>query len=292
MTLSAASLPLAVVVAMARGLSALPPFYAAVYAASLLVAAYGVLVRRRWVLVQRCEVPIRGLPPSFDGYRIAQLSDLHIGALTPKSWGLAWARLANAARPDLAVVTGDMVTSGTDFHGDVADVVGSLEAKDGVVVSMGNHDYFGEGEPLISMLRSRGVEVLRNEGRLLERGSARLFLAGIDDTWTRRADLARALRAQPPDARVVLLAHDPDAFRAAAERGVSLVLSGHTHGGQVAMPFLARRLNLSKLVHEFTLGLYRVGDSTLFVHPGLGTTGPPVRFGVPPAVVVLTLRAC
>ena len=235
---------------------------------------------------------VPGLDPRLEGLRIAQLSDLHIGTLTPRSWGLAWSRSANDRTPDLAVVTGDMVTSGTDFHEDVADVIGALRARDGVFVSMGNHDYFGaEGEPLVSMLRARGVGVLRNEGVVIERGGAKLWLAAIDDTWTRRDDIARAMRERPPGATTVLLAHDPNRFDAAADAGANVVLSGHTHGGQVGVPFLSRVANLATFGYRYNVGFYRRGPSVLYVHPGLGTTGPPMRLGVAPEVTILTLRA-
>jgi predicted MPP superfamily phosphohydrolase len=259
--------------------------YMYAYASGLAIAGYGVLVRRRWYRVAEHDVRVPGLDPQFEGLRIAQLSDLHIGTLTPRSWGLAWSRSANDRAPDLAVVTGDMVTSGTDFHEDVADVIGALRAKDGVFVSMGNHDYFGaEGEPLVSMLRARGVGVLRNEGVVIERGGAKLWLAAIDDTWTRRDDIARAMRERPPGATTVLLAHDPNA-------GANLVLSGHTHGGQVGVPFLSRVANLATFGYRYNVGFYRRGPSVLYVHPGLGTTGPPMRLGVAPEVTILTLRA-
>ncbi len=261
-----------------------------IYGVGLLLCAWGVLVRRRFFRIDRVEVAVKGLDPAFDGYKIAQLSDLHIGALTPKTWGFRWAAAANALQPDMAVVTGDMVTSGTEFHPDIAEIVGKLEAKDGVLVSMGNHDYFGNGEPLISMLEKAGAVVLRNDGLVLERDEAKLFVAAVDDTWTQRADLDRALRDRPEGAPTVLLAHDPDQFRQAARRGVDVMLSGHTHGGQVALPFVARHVNLSKLNHQYHLGTYQHGNSTLYVHPGLGTTGPPIRFGVAPAIALITLR--
>ena len=262
------------------------------YLSGLVVAGYGILVRRRWYRVAERDVHVPGLDPQFDGLRIAQLSDLHIGTLTPRSWGLAWSRSANDRAPDLAVVTGDMVTSGTEFHGDVADVVGALRAKLGVFVSMGNHDYFGaEGEPLVSMLRARGVGVLRNEGVVIEREGAKLWLAAIDDTWTRRDDIARAMQGRPDGATTVLLAHDPNRFEAAAEAGADVVLSGHTHGGQIGVPFLYRVANLATFGYPYNVGLYRRGKSVIHVHPGLGTTGPPMRLGVPPEVSILTLRA-
>lgn len=261
------------------------------YAIGLVICAWGVLIRRRFFRIDRVEIVVEGLDPAFDGYKIAQLSDLHIGALTPKTWGFRWTAAANALAPDMAVVTGDMVTSGTEFHPDIAEIVGTLKAKDGVVVSMGNHDYFGNGEPLISMLEKAGAIVLRNDGLVLERERAKLFVAAVDDTWTQRADLDRALRERPPGVPTVLLAHDPDQFRQVARRGVEVMLSGHTHGGQVALPFFARHVNLSKLNHQYHLGTYQRGKSTLYVHPGLGTTGPPIRFGVAPAVALITLRA-
>ena len=254
----------------------------------LALSAYGIVVRRRVFVTRRVDVAIEGLDPSLDGYRIVQLSDLHIGALTPKSWGMRWVRAANALGADLAVVTGDMVTSGTAFHHDIAEVVGALRAKDGTLVSMGNHDYFGgDGEPLMSLLARAGVRVLRNEGYVLRDA---LYVAAIDDTWTRRDDMHAALETRPRDMPALLLAHDPDEFGAAASRGVDLVLSGHTHGGQIALPFFAKQVNLSKLSHHHHIGIYRQGKSTLYVHPGLGTTGPPIRLGVAPAIVEITLR--
>ena len=264
--------------------------YLGTYVVGLGVSAYGVLVRRRWFRVVEREVRVSGLAPAFDGLRIAHLSDLHVGTLTPKQWALRWSRAANERAPDLTVVTGDLVTSGNAYDDDVADVIGALRAKHGVFSSMGNHDYFGEGEALAAKLRQRSVTVLRNEGVVIERAGARLWLAAIDDTWTRRDDLARAMAGRPEGAATLLLAHDPKSFDAAADAGANLVLSGHTHGGQVAVPFLARTLNLARLGYRYTLGFYRRGSATLYVHPGLGTTGPPVRLGVAPEVTILVLR--
>src|SRR6202034_1147258 len=162
-----------------------------------------ILVRRRWFVVKEVDVEVTGLDSVFDGFRIAHLSDLHIGTHTPKRWGERWADAANQRRPDIAVVTGDLVSSGSAFHEDIAKVVGGLVAKGGVFVTMGNHDYFGEGEPLVSLLRDVGVKVLRNEGITLTRGGKGLYLAGIDDTWTRRDDMDLALKDRPDDTPVV-----------------------------------------------------------------------------------------
>ena len=268
-----------------------PGFFFWTYLSGLCVSGYGVTIRRWWFVTKRVTIPIRGLDPRLDGYRIVQLSDLHIGAHTPPWWARRWIVRANAEKADLATVTGDLVTAGVAFHGAIAEVVGELRAKDGVYCAMGNHDYFGEGEPLISLIEARGPRVLRNAGVVVEHAGARLYVAAIDDTWTKRANIEYALAARPDGAATVLLAHDPDAFTQAVKHGVELVLSGHTHGGQIAFPFLGRWINASKLAHTFHIGTYTRGDSTLYVHPGLGTTGPPIRLGVAPAGVVLTLRA-
>lgn len=268
-----------------------PGFFMWTYATGLVVCLYGTTVRRWFFVTRHVEIPVRGLDPALDGYSIAQLSDLHIGAFTPKWWGERWIAAANAAQADLVVVTGDMVTSGVAFHQDIADLVGALRAKQGTYVIMGNHDYFGEGEPLVSLLRAKGAHVLRNEGLVMERDDAKFFLAGMDDTWTKRANLDASLAKRPEGMPTVLLAHDPDRFPNAAERHVEVVLSGHTHGGQVAFPFLARYINASKLAHKFHIGIYKDGDSTLYVHPGLGTTGPPFRLGAAPEIAILKLRA-
>ena len=279
-------------VLVVRGQPLEPPttFALGAYLVAFAIAFWGVVVRRRWVRTRELDVVIPGLPAAFDGYRVAQLSDLHLGGLTPPKWGEAWARLANDAAPDLVAVTGDLVSSGTDFHHEIARVIGHLRATDGVYVSMGNHDYFGDGEPLVTLLRQNGAVVLRNEGRTVTRQGAHLFVAGVDDTWTKRADLLRTLADRHPEACTLLLAHDPELFPLAARHGVNLVLSGHTHGGQIALPFFPKLLGLGKLAHRFHLGLYREGDSSLYVHPGLGTTGPPIRVGVAPEIAILTLR--
>ncbi|WP_394839195.1 metallophosphoesterase [Pendulispora rubella] len=271
-------------------LGSIPSPYISVYLIQLPIAAYGIFVRRRWIVVRELDVPIQGLDRRFDGYRIAHLSDLHIGNMTPSSWGSHWAARVNRSAPDIVVVTGDLIVGGSDFLEDAAEVIGALRASGGVFVSLGNHDYFGDAERLVSAVRHRGARVLRNEGMVLLRNGARLYLAGIDDTWTRRDNLALAMAGCPQGVPSVLLSHDPERFAEAERAGIPLTLSGHTHGGQVAVPFLKRHPSLLHLFHPFPSGIYRKGRSSLYVHPGLGTSGPPIRLGVAPAIVVHTLR--
>jgi len=256
---------------------------------ALAVAFYACFIRRRWVRTVTLEIPIQGLPESLDGFRIVQLSDLHIGNFSTQAWLERWVARANGLSPDLVVVTGDLINAGDHFVVPMAKGLSGLRAREGVVVSLGNHDYWSDVPALVSALRSSGLEVMRNTGREIRRGEGRLYLAAVDDTWTGRADLEAALGGRPNGMPAVLLAHDPTLFPAAAERGVGLTLSGHTHGGQLAVPFRPR-WNLSARVYPYTAGLYQVGASSLFVHQGLGTTGPPIRLGAAPEIAVLVLR--
>ncbi|HEX8823493.1 MAG TPA: metallophosphoesterase [Archangium sp.] len=234
-------------------------------------------------------VRVEGLLPELDGYRIGQISDVHCGPHVPESRVSSWVARLNALDLDLVTITGDLITHGSSHVEAVARALGGLRAKDGAFACMGNHDYFTDGEHLIRELERGGLTVLRNRGVVVKRGGARLYVAGVDDTWTSRHDLARALAGRPEGIPTVLLAHDPDLFPEAQARAVELTLSGHTHGGQLAVPGV-RRLSLARFITRWTAGLYRQGRSWLYVNRGAGTTGPPARLGAPPELAVITLR--
>lgn len=259
------------------------------YGGGLLIAAFGLYVRRRRVRAREIAVPMRRLHGDLDGYRIAHLSDLHIGSYDDRARGLEWARATHALGPDLIVVTGDLVTSGTAYHADVAKVIAALSARDGVFVVLGNHDQWDD-QALARAIEASGARVLRNEWLRIERGEGAFVLAGVDDGYTGKGDLDRTLTGRPDGLPTVLLAHYPSVFRRAAQRGVELTLSGHTHGGQFGVPFLADRVNLATAVGQRSRGLFRDGDSALYVSAGLGTTGPPLRIGVAPEIAMIVLR--
>jgi uncharacterized protein len=257
-----------------------------------LVAALAgtVLALRNSPRVRKHEIAIPGLPTAFDGFRVAQISDLHCGPFASGARVDRWVAAVNRLGADLVAVTGDLIASGPAFVPVVAASLGKLRARDGVFASMGNHDYFTDGEEMVGALEGAGLTLLRNRGVEVRRDGAAIYVAGVDDTWTRRHDLDKALAGRPPEMPVVLLAHDPVLFPDAASRGVDLTLSGHTHGGQIGVPFLAKRFNLARVMTRFTTGLYRSGPSTLYVNRGLGSTGLPVRIFVPAEIAVLTLR--
>jgi predicted MPP superfamily phosphohydrolase len=259
----------------------------AAYAVALVALGWGAFVTCRRLRIREIDLSVSGLPPEFIGYRIAHLSDLHVGSVTPPHLVARWLERVRDVPVDLTVITGDLVTSGEAFHDPIADLVGRLKGP--VLFVPGNHDYFGDGLPLFRRLEARGVRVLRNERVVLERGEATLVVAGMDDVWTRRGDVAASLRGREAGV-TVLLAHDPAVFDEAASMGADVMLSGHTHGGQIGVPGLARFVNLTKMANRYSLGVYRKGASTLVVSGGMGCTGLPIRFGVPPEVLVIRLQ--
>ena len=275
----------------APGFGALGSFRATegyAYAFGLALSIWAIWIERRWVRIRHVDVAIADLPEAFEGYRIAQLSDLHVGSFDPKARALEWVALSNAQQPDLAVVTGDLVTSGTGFYADVADAIAELRAKDGVFVSMGNHDQWNNDE-LSRFVAERGPVVLRNAWHTIRRGEAQLTLAGLSGR-VMPGDVERVVSSCPDGVPIIFLSHYPSAFAAAAAAGADLVLAGHSHGGQLGVPFLSRYLNLARLTGQPSRGLVRSGKSAMYVNAGLGTTGPPMRLAVPPEIALITLR--
>jgi uncharacterized protein len=263
----------------------------AALAAGLGVAALVTAIAfRHRVRIRDRDVFITGLPLAFEGYRVVQISDLHCGPFASERRVASWVASANRLNGDLIAVTGDLIASGSAFVAIVASTLGALSARDGVFASMGNHDYFTEGDAVADALHGAGLSVLRNRGVEIERDGAKIFVAGVDDTWSRRHDMKKALADRREGTPVVLLAHDPALFPEAASLGVDLTLSGHTHGGQLGVPFFSHRWNLARVMTPFTSGVYKVGTSTLYVNHGLGTTGVPIRLLVAPEIAVLTLR--
>jgi predicted MPP superfamily phosphohydrolase len=270
---------------------------AAALVAGLAGALLGVTWNRLRPRLYHVDVPVEDLHPGLDGYRIAQLSDLHLGGHTPAARVRGWVDRVNALGADLVAVTGDLITHGDQHVERVAEELGRLRARDGVALCMGNHDYFADAARLVDALERAGVEVLRNRGRVVHAAShdgdgdpPSYWLAGVDDTWSRRADVASALAGRPAQLPAIVLAHDPHLFDECERHGATLVLSGHTHGGQLALPLWPRTLNAARVAYRYTAGLYRRSRAWLYVNRGAGTTGPPLRIGSPSEIALITLR--
>src|SRR4051812_2243931 len=210
--------------------------------------------------VSEHEVRIAGLDPRHDGVRIAQLSDIHVGNLTPPSHIRAAISAANSAKPDLILLTGDYVCWKRSEVAQAQDQLAGLEAPR-VLAVLGNHDYFVWGAGVRSALERNGYEVLRNQTTVSTVRGAPLAVVGIDDPVTRHDDLDAAFAGAPPDVPRVVLCHGPDRAPAIAARGAALVLSGHTHGGQIFVPGITDRL-MKRIGLHYRRGMYDLdGDS-------------------------------
>ncbi|MEJ7811206.1 MAG: metallophosphoesterase [Gemmatimonadaceae bacterium] len=295
-------LPLLAIAGLAGTLAGLPWGNAGVagrgalyaMAAIFAVAAVAGWVGSRQLVVKQLVVRSPDLPPGFDGLRIAQISDLHVGPHSSRPYLARVAHAVRSANPDLIAVTGDLVD---DHAGDVtiyAGVFGALAAPLGVYVVPGNHDVYAGWAKVRAALERLPLTVLVNRAVIVEREGDQIAIAGTGDPAGRHSgdgagpDVDAALARVPAGTFVVALAHNPALWPALAARGVALTLSGHTHWGQLALPALGWSLASPFLEHA--LGMYERGRSTLYIHPGTGFWGIPFRLGALPQVAVIELR--
>lgn len=292
--------------------------YAAYLAGSLpfLAATYGVAAGRLKYRVEEVEVPISGLPKGLDGLRIVQLSDVHAGEFMPREEIGRAVQMANALEPDLAVVTGDFISGENDPLEACIAELSKLRAPLGTWGCNGNHEIYAGAEAAAERLfQQHGMKLLRQDNVQLQWRGESLNLIGVDyqrDFMTRGPQfkaLEKVEHLVRRDMPNVLLSHNPNSFRRAAELGIELSLAGHTHGGQVRFEIVDHSITPARLITDFVAGLYHLplGDGKaiavsgsngnsgksayLYVNRGLGTFGFPVRIGVPPEITLLRLRA-
>jgi uncharacterized protein len=248
-------------------------------------------------VARHVDIRLKRLPAAFDRFRIAQISDVHFGPYMGKAGVERGLDLARAFDPDLLVFTGDFVSHNLgESHGPngarnaepFADVLATTWKKTRVIAILGNHDHWNGAEIVARALTERGITLLRNAARPLEREKSRLWIAGIDDAWMGAADVGLALNKVPASEATVLLAHEPDFADYAARYPVDLQLSGHSHGGQVRLPGVGAPI-LPPMAQKYPIGLNRVGAMQVYTNCGLGVINPPVRFNCPPEVTLLTL---
>ncbi len=239
--------------------------------------------------VTRLEIPLPHLPPELDGLSIVQISDVHYGMLQENGRLFDIVKRVNDLRPDLVVITGDLVDEAVAHMEEMALPLASLKSRLGVVAIMGNHEFFAGVDRVERILREAGIQVLRNEIKVLPGG---LQVMGVDDpTFYRRAglplpDFNGLLKQLDSEKPSLLLYHQPLHFEEAAAAGVGLQLSGHIHGPQF-LPMIP----IVRLLYPRFRGLYHAGDSYLFVIRGVGTGGPPMRLGSPPELAQIILHS-
>jgi predicted MPP superfamily phosphohydrolase len=253
---------------------------------------YAFALEPGWLAVERVTVSVPDLPAALDGLVVAHLSDLHWGPYTGQRQVRAAVEAANALSADLVVLTGDYVLSSAGYAAPCARELAALRAPLGVFAIPGNHDYWTDIGEVTARLRAAGLTLLRNAAQRLEVGGSPLWLAGVDDVWEQHHDLGAALAAVPRGEPVLLLVHEPDFADQAARSAhrIFLQLSGHSHGGQVNLPFYGP-LVLPWLGRKYPAGLRTVAGSALQVYTsrGIGVIAPPLRFNCRPEVARLTL---
>ena len=264
----------------------------AVGTAALVLAAIGVHQATRVPPVKDVEVAIKNLPQPFDGYTLLQLTDMHISRLFNEAWARAVVNRSNTLGVDLIVITGDLIDGPLSARIQDVEPLRDLQATDGVYVIAGNHEYFFDNEGWMQHFVSLGMKRLANNHSIIERGDAQLILAGVNDLSAPRAglpgpNLKQALAGAPADTAIILLDHQPRNARQAADQGVSLQLSGHTHGGMIRpLDRIVARAN-----EGFVSGIYKVAGMQLYVNNGTALwPGFALRLGVPSELTRITLR--
>ena len=242
--------------------------------------------------VSNVRVPIKNLSEAFEGYRIAQISDIHAGTWMNRERLMTVVHMVNQQNADLIAITGDYVTKGDVWK--LADILieplSQLRAPDGVVTVLGNHDHQTDADAVREILKTANIHELENDSLVLERDSEKLAIAGVDDIYEIKADLNRLMERMPEDdVPAILLAHEPDFADLTAKSGrFALQMSGHSHGGQVRVPFLGAPI-LPPLGKKYPMGWYKVRDMIQYTNRGVGMIPPTVRLGCPPEITVFKL---
>lgn len=252
-------------------------------------SAYASLVEPRAYELTATDIFIHELPPAFDGFRIAQVSDVHHSPLVPRVDVERVVALAQGTGADMIVLTGDYTTARVSYVAPCAEALGQLHAPCGVWAVLGNHDHYTDAELTTRALERAHIGVLNNAHTLVTRGGEQLQLVGVDDWSWGKSDFARAFNGVDTRQPTLLLSHQPIVLDRPEVAGVSLILSGHTHGGQLRLPFVGAPVR-SADEFKYLRGHYRRAATQLYVSRGTGTVGLPVRFGAAPEIAVLRLR--
>jgi uncharacterized protein len=253
---------------------------------------HGFIVRDH-VEVSRVDVRIANLPAAFAGLRIAHLSDIHHGPYTSLDYIHRCIEITNQLNPDLVALTGDFTFAGSRYIEPCAEALRSLRPRVGVYASLGNHDYYAGAGLVARALREAGLHLLVDAKERLESRGDKLWVVGVDDLYYGETDLHPLLRDVPRGEPRIVLGHQPDWIEefAARNQHADLMLSGHTHGGQIRIPLLGAPQTPSAYGQRYTMGLVRRDAMQIYTTRGIGTVVVPSRFDCPPEIVLYTLHA-
>ena len=253
-------------------------------------AAYARLIEPYNYLISETNIFIHNLPGRFEGFRITQITDVHHSRILGIAEVQRVVEVAQQTKPDLIALTGDYTTSYRRYIEPCAEALGVLKAPEGVWAVLGNHDHYTDPELTTRALENAHISVLNNANTTIRRGSDVFQLSGIDDWSWAGTNWPRALRGLDPKHPTVLLSHQPSVLDLQESKDVSLILSGHTHGGQINLPLLGRPARFATKELKYAQGLFRRGQTQLYVSSGTGVIGLPLRLGVRPEIAVLVLK--
>lgn len=241
--------------------------------------------------LENVKLPVKNLPPQIEGTKIAMISDVHAGMYMLEDDMLKYTQAINNLNADIIFIPGDFVTTKTEEIFPFVKAFSGLKSKYGTYTCLGNHDFFGNPNIITEKIRETGMKVLRNETEELEIGGAKLMLSGVDDG--NHADFTKvSYEAASLNTTRILLCHKPYYFEKAVAGEFDVMLSGHTHGGQIVLvDFLGVKLTPAALASQYISGKYKRGDSLLYVSRGIGTIGLPVRVNCPPEITLFTLTS-
>lgn len=254
---------------------------------------YGTRIEPFNLEITERRIPLQSLPATFENYKIIHITDLHYGSWLDKDWFTEVNILINSQEPDLVAITGDFTSLGdvAPHADDLIEILSAIQATDGVVAVLGNHDHWANVEQIREVLQAANVTELPNTSIVIERNGEAITIAGLDDVWFEKHDMPELSSTLPDDTPRILLVHEPDIADTVAKLGqFALQLSGHTHGGQIRLPLIGAPY-LPHLGRLYPIGHYKIRDMQLYTNRGIGMVDLPIRINCRPEVAVFTLTS-
>ncbi len=237
--------------------------------------------------IERITINLKRLPKNLEGFSFVHLSDIHHSPFTDIEHIERAVKAANRLKPDMFILTGDYVSHEKEYIHPVAEALGKLHSEFGTFACLGNHDHWTDPELVASSMTSANIKMLINQGIRFSAKDSTFWLAGVDDYMVGKTDLRSAMRGSFPDEMKLLLAHNPVIFRRAVRAGIDLMLSGHTHGGQIKIREDEKRILPRRKLRN---GLHRRKETQIYITRGIGTVVLPVRFQCPPEITLIELQ--
>jgi uncharacterized protein len=249
------------------------------------------LAEAETVEIEKVYIRLKKLPKALDGFRIVQLSDIHHSPFTSREFISDVIKIANDLQPDMFVLTGDYVSHEAEYISPVAEMLGELRAEFGTFACLGNHDHWTDADWLTSEFRRNNINVLINQGFRFSARNESFWLSGVDDFGVGKTNMRAALRGSYTNEMKLLLCHNPAAIRRAAYWNVDLMLSGHTHGGQVKIREPRESLLFPNRRKRSANGLHYRRETQVYITRGIGTVVVPLRYQCPPEISLIELKA-